>query len=149
MERKAISFYFQKMIIRDQERKGELLIVFEAMLYGLFPIIINYSGGKLPPIFFAGISIFIASLFFFVYLLASKKTSELLNKKGVYLSLGVALFIMIIPPICIFSGANFTSGVNTALLLQSEVIFTFLIWFIICFWDRNNCSFSLIYVLSR
>lgn len=110
----------------SRERSGELLILGELFAYSLFPIIIAYSTKIIPPIMFAGLSVLIASITLFLYLLATKKLSELRDPQTIKYSLAVALFIVIIPSILIFTGSSKTSGINTTILLQIEILFTFI-----------------------
>lgn len=63
----------------------------------------------------------------FVYLVVKKQIRTLYNPKAFKYILGVTLFIVIIPSVLIYFGASHTSGVNTAILLQTEILFTFLI----------------------
>jgi drug/metabolite transporter (DMT)-like permease len=110
-----------------EEKLGEIFILSQAIFYGLFPVLINYAVKSMPPLFFAGLSTIMASLLIFPYFIATKKIKSIFNKKALKYILGVTVFISIIPSILIFIGTKFTSGLNTALLLQFEIISTFLI----------------------
>jgi drug/metabolite transporter (DMT)-like permease len=112
----------------DQESKGELMIFGETFMYSFFPIIIAYSTKILPPILFAGLSTLTAAVTLFLFLLIKKNLHTLKNPRTIKYSLGVSLFIIIIPSILIFTGSSKTSGINTTILLQSEIFFTFLIY---------------------
>lgn len=114
-------------ITHKKELVGETFI-FTSILFGaLEPIAINYSVKLMPPILFAGLYIFLCSILFFIYVLATKTFHEIFNKKAFKYTLGVTAFIVIIPSILFFSGSKMTSGINTALLLQTEILFTLLI----------------------
>lgn len=108
------------------ERKGELFVLGELLTYALFPIIIAYSTKIMPPILFAGISILVSSITLFFYLLITKTLGELKNTKTLKYSLIISIFIIIIPSVFIFTGSSLTSGINTSLLLQVEILFTFI-----------------------
>jgi len=108
---------------QKEDRIGETFIISEVVLYSLFPIIINYSTKVIPPILFAGLSIITASIFLFFYILFKRGFKTIFNKKAFKYILGVTIFIIIIPSILIYEGTKLTSGVNTAILLQSEALF--------------------------
>jgi drug/metabolite transporter (DMT)-like permease len=120
------------MISKRQERIGEMFILSQVALYGLFPVVINYSVKLIPPILYAGISSLVASAFLFIFVVYKKNLKQLFNKKALPYMLGVTLFIIIIPSIFIFTGTKMTSGVNTTILFQVEVLFTFIICGMFC-----------------
>ena len=96
--------------------------------YALFPIIISYVSKLMPPILFAGTSTLVTGIVLFFYLAITKQLGKLRNKKAIIYILWVTLLIIIIPSILIFVGTSRTSGINTSLLLQSEIIFTFILY---------------------
>lgn len=104
------------------------MILGETLMYSLFPIIIAYSTKILPPILFAGLSTLVASITLFIFILFKRDLKSLKNKDTIKYTLGITLFIIIIPSILIFTGSSKTSGINTTILLQSEILFTFLIF---------------------
>jgi len=104
------------------------MIFGETLMYSLFPIIIAYSTKILPPILFAGLSALVASITLFIFLLFKRDLKSLKNKDTIKYTLGITLFIIIIPSVLIFTGSSKTSGINTTILLQSEILFTFLIF---------------------
>lgn len=112
----------------SREKAGEIMVLGETLLFSLFPIIIAYSTKILPPMLFAGLSTLTASITLFVYLLIKRNLKSLINKETIKYSVLIALFIIIIPSILIFTGSSKTSGINTTILLQSEIIFTLLIF---------------------
>lgn len=112
----------------SEERLGEMLVFGEMILYALFPIIISYATKLMPPILFAGTSTLVTGLVLFIYLAITRQFGKLRNKKAIIYALWVTLLIIIIPSILIFVGTSKTSGINTSLLLQSEIVFTFLIY---------------------
>jgi drug/metabolite transporter (DMT)-like permease len=112
----------------NTEKTGEILILTETIIYALFPIIIAYSTKILPPILFAGLSTFTASITLFSFLLVKGRLKKLMNREMIKYALGITLFIIIIPSILIFMGSSKTSGINTTILLQSEILFTFIIF---------------------
>jgi drug/metabolite transporter (DMT)-like permease len=110
----------------NSERIGEIMILSETTIYSIFPIIIAYYTKIFPPILFAGLSIFAGAISLFVYLLFKKEFWKIFDLETLKYSIAIALFIIIIPSILIFVGSSKTSGINTTILLQSEIIFTFI-----------------------
>lgn len=113
--------------LKKRERVGELFIVAETALCGLFPIIAGYVTRQMPPIFFAGVVNVVAGICMFIYLFFTGQFRNFLNKKAWPYILGLTVFIVIIPSILIFIGASKTSSINLSILLQTELFFTFLI----------------------
>lgn len=111
----------------ESERWGELLIICEVLVYALFPIVVNYTTKLMPPILFAGLSTIMAGVALFTYILIKKQLSKLKNIQALKYILAVTLFVIIIPSILIFTGTSKTSGINTTILLQTEILFAFLI----------------------
>lgn len=104
------------------------MFIFTSILFGaLEPIAINYSVKLISPILFAGLYIFFCSILFLFYVVATKTFLDIFNRKTFKYTLGITAFIVIIPSILFFSGSKMTSGINTALLLQTEILFTLLI----------------------
>ncbi len=118
----------QLMRIKSKETVGEIFMMASAALHGFFPLLANTGVNYISPVLFAGTSILLSSVLFFIYLLYSGNLRKIFNKKALPYILGVTVFIVIIPSILIFVGTSMTSGVNTALLLQTEVLFTFIIF---------------------
>jgi len=115
----------------SEEHKGELLVGAESTIYALFPIIVAYTTKQMPPILFAGMGTLVAGISVTIYLLLTGKIKSIFNREAIFPILGVTLFIIIIPSILIFTGGSLTSGINTSILLQSEIVFTFIIYSIL------------------
>ncbi|MEK9132204.1 MAG: DMT family transporter [Patescibacteria group bacterium] len=112
---------------RKQERIGELFILAQAALYGFLPIIANYATKLMPPVLFAGVCTSIAALCLLPYIIFTGQIRHLLDKKTLLLLGGITLFIVVIPSIFVFIGTSKTSSINTTILLQTELLFTFII----------------------
>lgn len=106
-----------------QEKLGEILILIEMLLFSIFPIIMNVTTKLMPPILFAALTTILASIFFFLQLAYKKNLKEIFHRKSLKYNLGVTFFIVIIPSILIFKGSKLTSGINTAIFLQMEILF--------------------------
>ncbi len=104
------------------------MVLGETLMYSLFPIIVAHTTKIMPPILFAGLSTLMASITLFFYILYKKDLKSLKDKDTIKYTLGITLFIIIIPSILIFTGSSKTSGINTTILLQSEILFTFIIF---------------------
>jgi drug/metabolite transporter (DMT)-like permease len=110
-----------------RENKGVILALISAALWGIFPVMVNSGSRIIPPLTFAASSTLLAAFGAFVYAALKHKLREL-KKKGAYVSLlMITLCIVIIPYTLLFLGSSMTSGINTSLLLLSEIIFTLLI----------------------
>jgi len=114
------------MTKHKHERTGELLILSQSVLFGLFPVILSYSGGKIPPLFFAAVTTFISGTVIFLYLLYTKKWHELFIREAYKPIAWLTLFV-VIGYSFVFIGGSKTSGINISVLAQGEILFTFLI----------------------
>lgn len=115
------------MILPYKERIGEIFVLSKLPIVAFMPLIINYGTKVMPPLLFAGSSTLAAAIPLFFYLLFTKQLKRLADRKSWPSLLGVTLFIAIIPAAIIFLGTSKTSSINTAILLQAELIFTFII----------------------
>jgi len=107
-----------------QENKGAILALASAALWGIFPVMVNRGSRDIPPLTFAAISTLLAAVGSFVYTAFHGKLYELKNKEAYASLLMITLCIVIIPYVLLFIGSSKTSGINTSLLLLSEIIFT-------------------------
>lgn len=121
----------------NSERQGEIFLFMEMIVFSLFPIIINQGTKAMPPLFFASISLLTAGAFFFLYLLFTKQLKQLLRLDVLKLSALITILVVVIPYFCIFTGTKLTSGINTAIFLQTEILFAL----ILChFWLKEKIS---------
>lgn len=111
----------------SNERVGEVMVGAETILYALFPVLIAHATKIMPPILFAGLSTVTAAVALFIYMILVGEIKRINHPKTIKYTIGVALFSIIIPSALIFLGSSKTSGINTSILLQSEILFTFLI----------------------
>jgi drug/metabolite transporter (DMT)-like permease len=109
-----------------QENNGVILALTSAALYGIFPVVVHGGSRHLSPLVFAAVSTLLAATGSFIYTALQGKLYELKNKDAYSSLLMVTLCIVIIPYILFFIGSSKTSGINTSLLLLSEVVFTLL-----------------------
>ncbi len=107
-----------------QETRGVILAIVNAAFWGIFPVVVNRGSHHIPPLTFAAISTLLAAAGSLVYT-ALKGNLHELKKKETYASLLlVTLCIVIVPSVLFFVGSSKTSGINTSLLLLSEIVFT-------------------------
>jgi drug/metabolite transporter (DMT)-like permease len=109
-----------------QETRGVILALGSAALWGVFPVMVNRGSHHIPPLTFAAISALLAAIGSFVYTAVNGKLYELRKKEAYAALLMITLCIVIIPYVLLFIGSSRTSGINTSLLLLSEIIFTLL-----------------------
>jgi drug/metabolite transporter (DMT)-like permease len=109
-----------------RETRGVILALISAALWGIFPVMVNRGSQRIPPLTFAAISTLLAAAGSFVYAAFNRKLSELREKEAYVSLLMITLCIVIIPYTLFFIGSSMTSGINTSLLLLSEIIFTLL-----------------------
>lgn len=111
---------------KQQEKIGVIFALTGAAMWGIFPVLVNRGTQNIPPIMFAAITTLLAACGSFIYAALKGKLHELKNKKSYSSLLIVTLCIVIIPYILFFIGSSKTSGINSSLLLLSEIIFTLL-----------------------
>jgi drug/metabolite transporter (DMT)-like permease len=107
-----------------RENKGVILALISAALWGVFPVMVNRGSRSIPPLIFAAISTLLAAAGSFIYAALKRKLPELRKKEAYASLLMITLCIVIIPYTLFFIGSSMTSGINTSLLLLSEIIFT-------------------------
>lgn len=107
-----------------QETKGVLLALANAALYGIFPVVVNRGSRHLMPLTFAAIATLLAAFGSFVYTALKGNLRELKKREAYSSLLMVTLCIVIIPYVLLFIGSSRTSGINSSLLLLSEIVFT-------------------------
>lgn len=111
-------------MLKKQENKGVVFILLSAAMWGIFPVVINHGTQAVPPVTFAAATTLLAAFGSFVYAALTNKLHELKKKKAYVPLFMVTVCIIVIPYILFFVGASKTSGINSSLLLLSEIIFT-------------------------
>ncbi len=114
------------LIRTDRETQGTVLALFSAALWGLFPVMVNRGSHHIPPLLFAAVTTLLAAAGSLCYTAFKGKFHELRNRKSYAALFMITLCIVIVPYTLLFIGAGKTSGINTSLLLLSEIIFTLL-----------------------
>jgi len=109
-----------------REAHGAALALLSAALWGVFPVMVNRGSHHIPPLLFAAISTLLAAVGSLGYAAFKGQLYELRNRESYASLFMITLCIVIIPYTLFFIGAGKTSGMNTSLLLLSEIIFTLL-----------------------
>ncbi len=119
---------------KNTEKQGELFILGEAALWGLFPIITLLSYGKLSPLIsLAGSTIF-AAVFFAITLTIQRKWHEF-AQKNIYKDLFMATLITgIIFYLLTFIGLLYTTPGNVSIIELIEVFFSYLLFHV---WQKD------------
>ena len=108
----------------NRESRGTALALVSAALWGVFPVMVNRGSQHIPPLFFAAITTLLAAAGSLCYAAFKGQLRELRTTEAYASLLMITICIVIIPYSLFFIGAGKTSGINTALLLLSEIIFT-------------------------
>lgn len=113
------------------ERLGSAFVLASGVVWALFPVLVQRGTQVISPFTFAAFSVSIATIGNFFYLFTQPKFNVLKFKQAFFPILMVALLVIVTPYSLFFLGAQHTSGVNTTMLLSSEIIFTLIFtpWF--------------------
>lgn len=117
--------------------RGEYFILSSALIEGLYPIVINAGTRSFPPILFAAVSVMLSALLFLVFVLRQGSFLRIFSRKALIPLCGVTLFVILIPYPLIYIGSSMSTGINTAILLQTEILFTF-VFFTVFFGERAS-----------
>lgn len=110
----------------SKQRAGELFILSEVALWGLFPVITILSLASTTPLVSLGWSTFFATIFFSALLTVRKKWSDVLNTSAMLDTLRATFFIGFIYYVFFFFGLQYTSAGNASIVaLISEIIFSY------------------------
>jgi drug/metabolite transporter (DMT)-like permease len=110
----------------NNETKGLILIFICMIVSGLFPVVGKYAMGRLHPLFFSSVSALVCAGFIFLFLLVRGEVQTLFGKDFRLLFL-IGLFGTGLSSLFFFYGTRLTSGINSALLLQIEPIYSLLL----------------------
>ena len=109
----------------SRTRTGELYVFFEAILWSLFPVLSRFSVQSFPPLFTAGLSTLISSLFFAGVLTFKKEWHELGVRAAWKDILLVTLYIGVVFYAILFIGLRYTTAGNASIMALMEVFFSF------------------------
>lgn len=116
-----------KNLLQNKQVQGELIMVFENMLWALFPIMIILSISFVPPIFALGISLLFAAGFMGVVLTVRGEWHQA-KVGGVMRDILASTFLIsVLFYLLFFIGLKSTSAGNASIMALMEVFFTMLI----------------------
>ncbi len=107
-----------------QENLGVIFALIAAAEWGVFPVLVNKGTQNIPPLMFAAVTTLLAAVGFLIYTALKVNLHELRNRNSYKSLIMVTLCIVIVPYTLFFVGSSKTSGLNSSLLLLSEIIFT-------------------------
>jgi drug/metabolite transporter (DMT)-like permease len=114
----------------DPERLGTAFVLVGLVIYGLEPVVAEWGGLYLAPLFFAGIAALIAGSVALVIAKASR-TGLGPAKRSDYIRLFfTGFFGTFVAFACLFVGLQLTSSNNAAIILRSELVFALLFGFV-------------------
>ena len=124
----------------SRERSGELFIFFESILWAAFPVVALASYRFLPPIATLAWSTFFATIFFGVLFFAKKGWREIKNF-AVFRPIFAATFLIgILFYFLFFTGLQFTTAGNAALVGSMELWFSFIFFGVILRKEKYSSS---------
>ncbi len=118
-----------------KDRVGELLIFFEAILWGLFPIMTTLSQNKLPSLISLGFSTLFSCIFFGSIIIYKHKWQELRNTSALADILIATTILGILFYLLFFFGLRYTSPGNASIIALSEIFFSYLYFHV---WKKDD-----------
>ncbi len=109
-----------------QERKGELIILSEGVLWSLFPVVTILSLKTVAPLLSLAWSTLFAAVFFGMVLFFKNGWGELKDKSAIKDILLATLILGVIFYLLFFSGLRYTTAGNASLIGLTEIFFSFL-----------------------
>jgi drug/metabolite transporter (DMT)-like permease len=109
----------------SKEKQGEAIIMSEALLWGLFPVITVLSLKSVPALLALAWSTLFATIFFALILFLKKGWSQLKNREVAKDILLATLILGILYYVLFFFGLNYTSPGNASIIALTEAFFSF------------------------
>ncbi len=123
------------MTTSPRVRGAEFLVV-TCVLEALFPVIAHYASSNISPLFFYAAGIFCAACVLGIHVFVRGEFHFRLKRIEWFLVLGI-VFTIVALGMLIFIATKMTSSINTAILLQTEMLFAFL-WGHIIFKEKHR-----------
>ncbi|MFA7209197.1 MAG: DMT family transporter [Parcubacteria group bacterium] len=120
-----------------QERKGELIILSEGVLWSLFPVVTILSLKTVAPLLSLAWSTLFAAIFFGIVLFFKNGWGKLKDKSAIKDILLATLILGVIFYLLFFSGLHYTTAGNASLIGLTEIFFSFLFFNI---WHKEYFS---------
>ncbi|MBI4093169.1 MAG: DMT family transporter [Candidatus Kerfeldbacteria bacterium] len=118
----------------NRERQGELFILLQTPLWGLFPIITILTLNRLSPLISLVWSTLFSCIFFAVVVSLKKKWRDLTNIAALKDVLWNVFFVGILYYVLFFYGLQHTSAGNAGIIALTEVFFSFVFFHL---WRRH------------
>jgi drug/metabolite transporter (DMT)-like permease len=110
---------------------GRRFLLYTVLFEGLSPVLMHRASGLFPPVLFLLLVMLIASVALAIILFLRSELRIRPTRKTLLWILGITLFNMT-GYVLILMGTRTSSGVSTALLLQSEMVWTLLLsWLVL------------------
>ena len=116
------------MFTKKSQHRAEGFILASAAIEGGFPLVANRAVQLLPALYFGAIASLIGGCVHVLLLAVQGKLIQKVPRRVWLYLVGVAFFNTFLGYGLILLGTGMTSGINTSLLLQFEMIFSFLIY---------------------
>jgi drug/metabolite transporter (DMT)-like permease len=118
-----------------EQRKGELFILSEALIWSIFPVVTVSSFTFLNPVSALAWTTAAASLFFAILLTVQRKWKELLNFSALYDIFWVGIIIGTVFYGIVFFALKYTSAGNVTMIALMEVLYAYLFFHV---WRKEH-----------
>jgi len=120
-----------------EERKGELIILVEAFLWSLFPIVTVLAFRSVPTLLALAWSTFFAAAFFASVIGIKKGWDQIKDREAIRDILMATFILGIVYYLLFFFGLQYTSPGNASIISLTEIFFSFLFFNI---WRKEHIS---------
>ncbi len=107
----------------NEGRRGELWLLLCVLIQSFFPLFANQGAKLFSPLQYLFYMIGISIPVLLLINVWRGEFRELFKRDVLCLLVGVSLFVIVIPSALIFWATQDSSGINTSLLIQSEIIY--------------------------
>jgi drug/metabolite transporter (DMT)-like permease len=113
------------------ETIGMIFIFIQILAAAVQPVLTKLAVGTINPLFAAAVTPLIGFIIPFVLLTRNGTLKILFDKKNLKEFLMIGFFGTVMTYLLFFSGAKLTSGINTAILIQAEPIYSILLGYFV------------------
>lgn len=110
----------------SKEKKGELYVLLEASLWGLFPVVTVLTQAKLPSLIILGFGSLFSCFFFALVMTVRKKWHELTQRQALVDILLATGILGILFYILFIFGLKYTSPGNAGIIELTQIFFSYL-----------------------
>jgi drug/metabolite transporter (DMT)-like permease len=119
------------------EKKGELFILCESLLWSLFPVITILSFKSVFPLLSLAWSTLFAAIFFGLVLSFKKSWHQLQDRSAIKDILLTTFLLGIVYYFLFFTGLRYTNAGNASLIALTEILFSFIFFNL---WHKEHFS---------